>query len=153
MPPFFVKDASIDAIYTLLGNSNKMEYTSTVLRFIRNHASSSSDDILKIIPTENSARTYDLVFSDSVNRITNSFSSVESEILQYVDNLFTLLSIDDEPYISVQIDSPSFPSVLIALRNLDRNDVRDAVMDILKSTLRNYPAKISYTRPRNRLSA
>ena len=122
-----------------------MSYTSIVLRFIRNQNDAGhTDDVLTITPSY-SDRMYDLTFEDRVNGIVNKFSSIESEILDYVDNLFVLLGADDDPYNAVQVDSPSFPSVIITMRKLERDDIRDSVMDILRSTLRNYPSKVSKT--------
>lgn len=123
-----------------------MSYTSIVLRFIRNQNDDGhKDDVLTISPSPYSERTYELTFADRVNGIVNKFSSIESEILDYVDNVFVLLGADDDPYNAVQVDSPSFPSVMITMRKLERDDIRDSVMDILRSTLRNYPSKVSKT--------
>jgi hypothetical protein len=125
-----------------------MKYTSTILRFIRDRSGASdNDDVLTIVPSDDSYRTYHLTYSDRMNKISNKFESVEGEVIDYVDNLFTLLFADDDPYTHVQFDSPSFPSVMIPVRKLDECNVRDSVIDILKSTLRNYPMKHKTTKP------
>ena len=112
------------------------------IRFIRK---SNVDDVLSIIPNEDSARTFILKYTDHESRLRNAQEATEHEVLEFVENMMALLPMDEEPFEFVQILAPGFPSVLLAPERLWQNEVRTAFTNVVKSTLRNFPDRVPYT--------
>lgn len=138
-----------DVIYTLYSGilQQKMSYNQFQIRFIRK---SNVDDVLSIVPNEDSARTFILKYTDHESRLRNAQESTEQEVLDFVENIMALLPVDEEPFEFVQLLAPGFPSVLLAPERLWQNEVRSAFMNVVKSTLRNFPDRILYSTSRSK---
>lgn len=121
-----------------------MSFETFRILFLRPAGYSSTDDILTIIPNQESERTFIVTYTDHYNHTSNQFEATEREILDYMENMIALLHIDDDPFDKIQIQCPTFPTVLIRVCDLHKDDIKLSVMDVVKSTLRCYPTKLRY---------
>lgn len=60
-----------------------------------------------------------------------------NQMLAYMCRLFTLLSIDDDPFRSVQINLPGYPRILLMVSTLQAN-IR-VILESLQATCLNWP--------------
>ena len=123
--------------------------TSITIRILRDNTdqSGASDDVIRITPSEESERTFDLTYTDHDGRIANTSTYTEQEIYEYLDNLFDLLPADNDPFDGIQIFAPTFPSVLIPVNDLTRPRLQDALYRVIRNTLRNFPWSAKYRAP------
>lgn len=121
------------------------------IRFCRDNSdqSGASDDILRIDASEDSARTFSVTYTDNDGRIRNTSECTEEEVFEHLDSIFDLLPIDTDPFEGIQIYAPTFPSVMISTKDLDRARVQNAVYRIVRNTLRNFPVSVRWTSPRS----
>lgn len=119
------------------------------IRILRDNtdASGASDDVIRITPSDDSDRLFDLTYTDHDGRISNTAEYTENEIYEYLDNLFDLLPADNDPFDGIQIFAPSFPSVLIRTNDLTRPRLQDALYRVIRNTLRNFPWSAKYRAP------
>ena len=120
--------------------------TSIIIRVLRDNTdqSGASDDVIRITPSEESDRTFDLTYTDHDGRVANTVTYTENEIYEYVDSLFDLLPADNDPFDGIQIFAPTFPSVLIPVDQLTRPRLQDALYRVIRNTLRNFPYSVKY---------
>jgi len=129
-----------------------MSFSPLEIRFIRDHSNSLQDDVLQIIPNENSSRTYVLTYTDHDSRVRNQLEATIDEILDFVEDTFELLTVDDEPFEYVQLIAPTFPAVLVSVGRLANSSIiSDTLFRVIRNTLRNYPDKVDYARQRRRI--
>jgi len=110
------------------------------INFIRDSNDSNTDDVMRIRASEVSQNLYRVEYEDRTVTARNRLLATEGEVLDYVYSVFTLLPIDDDPFESVQITCPTFPSVLLRVKDLGRAQVQGAVTTIIKTTMRNWPS-------------
>lgn len=114
--------------------------------FIRKLDNSAFDDVFSIIPNETCDKMFNISYRDGVNKVRNTNTVTEYEIYDFVENVFTLLPIDEDPFKTVQITAPSFPSVMLNVEKLGREEVRESIGNVIKNTIRNWPTGKNYTK-------
>lgn len=115
------------------------------ISFIRKVDSSKHDDIFSIVPNDSCDRIFNTSYRDGINKIRNTNKVSEYEIYDFLENMFTLLPLDEDPFRFVQITAPSFPPVMLNVEKLSREEVRESVANIVKNTIRNWPSGKKYT--------
>lgn len=115
------------------------------LRFLRKKTSSSDgaapaseDDVLEIFKLgENSVR---IVYTENDGTAIQKdvFHCNYQQALTYVYRAFMLLSLDDDPFLSVQIHAPGYPCALIFVKKIKEN--MTMIMELLATTCWNWPA-------------
>jgi len=116
-----------------------------VFHFIRNVNEESRDDVLTILPSRTIPSVYDLTYTDELCSIKNKFSSVEDGVFDYVNSLFDLLTVDTDPFRSVQVTFPGFPSIMLDTPHLKDRNVQRGIKRMLYATLRCFPARLTHT--------
>ena len=132
-------------------SEEEMTTPSVTLRFIRNADSSKTDDILRIVPSPSSVNpelnTFVVKFSFAKSfapvAYENQVSWNHEQVYEYVSSLLMLLTLDNDPFKSVQIDLPLAPSLLFEVSTLSSRIPH--ILRILYTTLMNsWP---TYTMP------
>ena len=121
----------------------KMALIQSPLRLIFIRPNSTNDDVLSVVSTGTHG-SFQCSYTDKLSNLRNDFVATESELLDYIDSMFVLLTNDEEPFESVQLSSPVFPSVLLSPATLSRQDIQTEVYNIIRSTLRNWPTRQLY---------
>ena len=116
---------------------------SIIIAFIRDLKNHAKDDSLSIVPCKVTDRMFKLVYRDMNNHIRTESICSEHDIYNYLENVFSLLNVDQDPFNYVQITPPGFPPVMLKTTSLTDYSVRDAVTSVVKNTLRNWPAATS----------
>jgi hypothetical protein len=117
-------------------------YAYCTIRCIRSTKDTDNDDLITIKPyivCDSStgaqlryAVNHEAGHESSPNgTVHKSLSSMNASALHtYIDTLFDLLYYDEDPFDTIQVDIPGFPSILIRTSNLDL--VRERVLCYLK---------------------
>ena len=122
-------------------------YKTMYIRFIRDINNSNKDDKLTITPIyHKSPETFEINFQySSCSTLSNNdaihkFNLKKDDILVYIRSIINLTSIDSEPFDSIQVDLPGFPTVLIKGVNSDKilSNLYDSI-SILLSTNESWP--------------
>lgn len=109
------------------------------IRFIRKGSNDPDrDDILKIVKLgENSLR---LVYSErnQYDSFTDYLLVNYSQMVAYIYRVITLLTLDEDPFQSVQFFVPGYPTMLIGVTTL--KEQTPFILEMITSTLWNWPS-------------
>ena len=117
------------------------------LRIVRDNANSLKDEIFTISQgTHNDWRiNHKSPFSQ-----TNStkFLSYRSDVLEYLQNIFSLLKVDDERFQFLQLDAPCYPVVMVSRSDvLVGKDTFSNLMQVVENVLYNWPYNVEHWSP------
>ena len=122
-----------------------MTFSSIQLNFVRNLSDGGKyDDILRVKKTTN-VRLFCVEYEDRTGSVRNRSYATESEVLDFVESIFTLVPVDDEPFQCVQMTCPNFPAILLRTCDISKEDIQTAVWRVIRSTLRNWPEDIKHS--------
>jgi hypothetical protein len=110
------------------------------LRVIRDNANSLKDEIFTISKgTHNDWRiNHKSAFSASNSTL---FLSDRTSVLEYLQNVFTLLKVDDEKFHFVQLDAPCYPVVMVSRADIlaESQETFNNLLQVVESVLYNWP--------------
>jgi hypothetical protein len=114
-----------------------------MIRVIRSLEANDRDDVIKITPKKATDENGDKLFTITYNDQDSSFSTKvkkmdEGAVLQYLSNFLRLLTVDEEPFESVQFTFPTLPTVLVTPKNLT-SQTRELVYDTVETMVANWP--------------
>ena len=117
------------------------------LRIVRDNANSLKDEIFTISQgTHNDWRiNHKSPFSQ-----TNStkFLSYRSDVLEYLENIFSLLKVDDERFQFLQLDVPCYPVVMVSRSDvLVGKDTFSNLVRVVENVLYNWPYNVEHWSP------
>ena len=78
-------------------------------------------------------------YEDRSGSIRNRMVVAEGEVLDFIESVFTLVPVDDDPFSCVQLTCPSFPAILLRISDLGKDEIQSAVWRVVRNTLRNWP--------------
>lgn len=109
------------------------------LRFLRkgDTSRSSTDDIFSIYKTR---AGYNLVYNDQDGEVkTYTRDLTQQQVIQRLSNALRLLTVDEDPFLSVQLIVPNAPSVLVGVKRLD-SSTRDLFYDTVEAAMEEWPS-------------
>lgn len=114
-----------------------------MIRVIRSMEAKNRDDVIKITPKKATDENGEKLFTITYNDQDSSFSTKvkkmdEGAVLQYLSNFLRLLTVDEEPFESVQFTFPTLPTVLVTPKNLT-SQTRELVYDTVETMVANWP--------------
>jgi hypothetical protein len=113
-----------------------MSYSKILITLINGERS--TDDILKITPSENN-NTYDIEFrQNTVNNVVYA-NIVQRNLPSYLEQFFTSVTLDEEGARSIQIEVPSFPTIMIKTANALK--YLELLQDQIESIEDNWPTE------------
>jgi hypothetical protein len=106
------------------------------IHFIRNK-DESNDDIIKI--TQNSSDSYNIVYLDKDASVKSKTLDVPRDaVINLLSMTLRLLTIDEEPFQSVQITIPSMPTIILSPKNIT-SQTRDLIYESVEATMNYWP--------------
>jgi hypothetical protein len=114
------------------------------LRIIRDNTNSLKDEIFTINKgTHNDWRiNHKSAFSASNSTM---FLSNRTDVLEYLQNILTLLKVDDERFEFLQFDIPCYPVVMVSRTDvLVRSQTYSNVVQVVESVLYNWPYDVQH---------
>lgn len=117
-----------------------------LIRFIRRNHDQAYDDTIRITCENLGAagqvpRLYKYEFRTlDLPRVQNYYFVSEDELLQTVHNAFVMARVDRDPYRSIQVDIPGFPSVMLDREDLAQQEILEIVMFNIQTCLRAWPS-------------
>jgi len=106
------------------------------VRFIRSK-NGSNDDVVNI--TQNSDDTYNIIYQDKQASVKSATSSVPRlAVMNFLSMTLRLLTVDEEPFESIQFTLPSMPTILVSPENLS-SQTRDLIYDSVEATMNYWP--------------
>lgn len=114
-----------------------------MIRVIRSMEANDRDDVIKITPKSATGENGEKLFTITYNDQDSSFSTKvkkmdEDAVLQYLSNFLRLLTVDEEPFESVQFTFPTLPTVLVTPKNLT-SQTRELVYETVETMVANWP--------------
>ena len=107
------------------------------IHLIRNK-DESKDDIIKI--TQNSSDSYNIVYLDQDANVKSKTLNVPRDaVINSLSMTLRLLTIDEEPFQSVQFTIPAMPTIIVTPSNLT-SQTRDLIYDSVEATMNYWPA-------------
>ncbi len=113
------------------------------IRFLRDAQNSkkATDDLIIVTREDNNLR---VVMKDAYSQKNSNLLLTTTSLADYMDTLLKLARNDCDPYRSVQLDFPGYPSFLFSIARLQNPEViqqvRAAARDVHESWLANLPA-------------
>ena len=115
------------------------------IRIVRDNFNSLKDEIFTIsrgLPHNDWRINHKSNFSQSNS---TTFVKSRSDVLDYLENIFDLLKIDNEPFQFLQFDIPCYPVTMVPrCEALMRGDTLDKVVRVVEYTLHNWPANVEH---------
>jgi|Laugresu1bdmlbsd_1035121.scaffolds.fasta_scaffold59731_1 hypothetical protein len=115
------------------------------ISFIRKVDNSKMDDIFSVVPNGACDKMFNIAYRDAVNKIRCTNTVNEYEVYDFLENMFTLLPLDEDPFRMIQITAPSFPPVMLNVDKLSHEEVRESIANVVKNTIRNWPDGKKFT--------
>jgi hypothetical protein len=113
-----------------------MSYSKILITLINGERS--TDDILKITPSENN-NTYDIEFrQNTVNNVVYA-NIVQRNLPSYLEQFLTSVTLDEEGARSIQIEVPSFPTIMI--KTVNALKYLELLQDQIESIEDNWPTE------------
>ena len=114
-----------------------------MIRVIRSMEAKDSDDVIKITPKkatdENGEKLFTVTYNDQDSSVNTKMKKMdEAAVMQYLSNFLRLLSVDEEPFESVQFTFPTLPTVLVTPKNLT-SQTRELVYETVETMVANWP--------------
>lgn len=97
------------------------------------------DDVIKIRPLMDVFR---VTYRSQHQNVNHFVYCNYTQTCLYIDDLIDMMSLDVEPYESIQFNFPCFPSVLYKIDDVYDLILRRSITDRLRSTLLNWPEAI-----------
>ena len=128
-------------------SNSSTTYGKIVLIFIRPNR---EDDVLKITPSADD-NTYEIELTQ--NSINNTVYTTlrQNDLENYLDNFLQAVSLDEDRPVDIQIDVPSFPSVLIKSDNI--MNYTSLLFDQISSIQDEWPMEISTSKAKKLAAA
>ena len=119
-----------------------MSIPSIQIRIIRDNTNSLKDEIFTI--TQGSHNDWRLNHKSNFSQSNSTmFAKSRSDVLEYLENIFDLLKIDDEPFQFLQFDIPCCPVTMVPRSDaLMRTNTLNKLVQVVEYTLHNWPCRV-----------
>ena len=119
-----------------LSQAPKVRKPAIQVRLIRS-MNGSDDDVLTI--SQLSADSYNISYNDKqANLKSKTLAVPRAAVISFLSMTLRMLSVDDEPFESVQFTLPSMPTILVSPENLT-SQTRDLIYDSIEATMNYWP--------------
>ena len=99
---------------------------------------SNLDDKVAIDRIDPSTDLYRVTYVDMHSNIKSTFVCTSSAVIDYVENMLTLLRMDDDPFEAVQMSSPAYPTCYVKIPYLTHDKI-EHFMHVLRNTFSRWP--------------
>ena len=109
-------------------------HSSVSFNLIRDTNDKTNDDFIIVKQTHE----YDIVhlcYKDRVSGTQHEVRMTKDRLSEYCISLFHILSYDNDPFKFVQVNFPAFPSVLLNIKDLEYESLRERIQSMLWFTL------------------
>ena len=106
------------------------------IQITRDDDNEARDDIIRISAVEDMPDFVEIKtkFCNNSVDIKNHFYLPRGSAIDYVNTLIGSLHCDDEPFVSIQLNSAMFPSVMYRVSQLNEDAIRSSIHNIVYST-------------------
>ena len=105
------------------------------------HGNGDDDDIIVISKTGEKEYSFSYKDKTAMNPVPHSIQLDRDDIFDHLDTTFDMLKLDIAPYKQIQIIAPTFPSILLHVNSLDKDNTRDTIYRVIENTMDNWPKK------------
>lgn len=133
--PLIRRSSSAAAAAPVAERKPQMEF-----RLLRSGKGSLNDDVIKIVPAYDGC--YNVIYNDQDARVKTKTSRLtKADVVSFLSNLFRFLTVDEEPFQSLQVTLPNLPTIMVTPKNLN-SQTRDLVYDSVEMTINNWPVLV-----------
>ena len=112
---------------------------SIMIRLIRTDKKEKDDDVIHINPSTHDDGLFHIRYKDPQNHSMLKMRSLDYDgVMKYLSNFLRLLSVDEQPFESVQFSFPTLPTVIVKPENLT-SQTRDLVYDSAEMVMESWP--------------
>jgi len=112
---------------------------SIMIRLIRTDGDENDDDVIHINRSTHDDDLFHVRYKDSQNESMLKMRSLDHDgVMKYLSNFLRLLSVDEQPFESVQFSFPTLPTVVVKPENLT-SQTRDLVYDSAEMVMESWP--------------
>ena len=108
----------------------------TTIYLTQRSAGESHDDVIHISTNDESRELYDVVYKTPELRKAKSFTTTESNVLDYVADILRALSNDMDPFEHFQLTTAIHPSIFYHVSDLESSSVRGDILAMIRMSLR-----------------
>ena len=112
-------------------------HSSFTIQLIRDSNNKACDDYITIRQSEDDDDTVSLCYKDRTSNTQHEVYVTKAQASEYCISLFHILSYDGEPFENVQVNFPAFPSIILSVRDLEYESLRNRLQSMLWFTLEN----------------
>jgi hypothetical protein len=110
------------------------------IRCLRTAVNKGNDDVINI--TKKSDDSYSITYFDQEALVKSKTQNVDrAGVVNFLSMTLRLLTVDEEPFHSVQFTLPSMPTIMVSPENLS-SQTRDLIYDSVEATMNNWPAYV-----------
>lgn len=121
-------------------DSTDSYFAPIVVYLTRTKRDATTDDIIKIRPSEKDVRLLNVYYNDKDSKKNYSFEDTWEHVATYLKRILTVLPLDSDPFYSVQFTLPAYPSIMIHVEDLEyEQEYIDTVFAMMKSVVNGWP--------------
>jgi hypothetical protein len=113
-------------------------YASIQFRLLRgDNTKGNTDDIISV--NKAAGNLYNVRYNDQESGVKmNTQSLTQGQVQTFLSNTFRLLTVDNQPFVNIQVILPGLPSIMVSPDDLD-SQTRDLIYDSVEMTMENWP--------------
>ena len=108
----------------------------TTIYLTQRSAGESHDDVIHISTSDESRELYDVVYKTPELKKSKSFTTTESNVLDYVADILRALSNDMDPFEHFQLTTAIHPSIFYHVSDLESSSVRGDILAMIRMSMR-----------------
>lgn len=110
------------------------------IRVMRDNTNTKKDDIIRIANKNDG--TYSISYHDQESGVKTKTVSMEREdVLKYMSTTLRMMTLDTDPFVSIQFLMPNAPSVVIGINDLT-SQTRDLIYDSVDGLMNHWPCHV-----------
>jgi len=110
------------------------------IRCLRTAVNKGNDDVINI--TKKSDDSYSITYFDQEALVKSKTQNVDrAGVINFLSMTLRLLTVDEEPFHTIQFTLPSMPTIMVSPENLS-SQTRDLIYDSVETTMNNWPTYV-----------
>lgn len=108
----------------------------TTIYLTQRSAGQSHDDVIHISTNDDIRGLFDVVYKTPELKRSKSFTTTESNVLDYVSDILRALSNDTDPFEHFQLTTAIHPSIFYHVSDLESSLVRGDILAMVRMSMR-----------------
>jgi hypothetical protein len=97
---------------------------------------SNKDDVITIESVAETSRFFSVSYKTPESKNVNAFFASESQVLDYVEDIFSSLALDVDAFENIQVSTCIHPSVIYRVSDLRTTSLDEILLNMVRSSMR-----------------